>query len=54
MAQGENFFIRPPLSTDDQIEKPWSFMPDDMQIYSRALSPEEVARHYQAQAANKP
>ena len=54
MAQGENFFIRPPLSTDDQIEKPWPFMPDDVQIYSRALSPEEVARHYQAQAANKP
>jgi formylglycine-generating enzyme required for sulfatase activity len=54
VAQGGNFFIRPPLSADDQIEKPWSFMLDDVQIYSRALSPEEVARHYQAQAANKP
>jgi hypothetical protein len=54
VAQGGNFFIRPPLSTDDQIEKPWSFMLDDVQIYNRALSPEEVARHYQAQAANKP
>ena len=54
VAQGGNFFFRPPLPSDGEIEKPWSFMRDDVRSYSRALSPEEVASHYQEQAAGKP
>jgi formylglycine-generating enzyme required for sulfatase activity len=54
VAQGGNFFFRPPLSSDGEIEKPWSFMLDDVRIYSRALSTKEVARHYQEQAPGKP
>lgn len=53
VAQGGNFFFRPPLPSDGEIEKPWSFMLDDVRIYSRALSTKEVDRHYQEQAASK-
>ena len=53
VAQGGNFFFRPPLPSDGEIEKPWSFMLDDVRIYSRALSTKEVDRHYQEQAASR-
>ena len=53
VAQGGNFFFRPPLPSDGEIEKPWSFMLDDVRIYSRALSTKEVDRHYQEQAPSK-
>ena len=53
VAQGGNFFFRPPLPSDGEIEKPWSFMLDDVRIYSRALSAMEVARHFEDDAAGK-
>jgi len=53
VGRGEHFFLRPPLAADNEIENPWSFMLDDVSLYSRALSAMEVARHFEDDAAGK-
>ncbi len=53
VPQGEHFYLRPPLTGDCTIEGPWSFMLDDVRIYSGALSTTEVINHYQEQNAGR-
>ena len=53
VSKGEHFYLRPPLPSDEQIEKPWAFMLDDVRIYNRALSADEVATHHEEEAAGK-
>ena len=53
VAQGEHFYLRSPLPADDKIEAPWAFMLDDVRIYNRALSAEEVAMSHEKEAERK-
>ena len=53
VPEGGRFFLRPPLPADREIDRPWSFLLDDVRIYSRALTPTEVARHYQQQSTGR-
>ena len=50
VPQGARFFLRPPLPGDRAIDQPWSFMVDDVRIYNRTLTANEVLRHYQKEA----
>jgi len=53
VAAGDHFFARPPLVADDQLERPWSYLLDDVRVYSRALSADEATKHFEAQAEGR-
>ena len=53
VSKAGHFYLRPPLPSDEEIEKPWAFTLDDVRIYNRALSADEVATHHEEEAAGK-
>jgi formylglycine-generating enzyme required for sulfatase activity len=53
VPQGEHFYLRTPLEGDSAIKGAWSFMLDDVRIYSRVISNSEVASHYKKQNAGR-
>jgi len=45
-SSAKNLYLRYPVVYGDKVEPPFKCMMDDVRIYSRALSEEEVIRHY--------
>ncbi|MFH0965435.1 MAG: SUMF1/EgtB/PvdO family nonheme iron enzyme [Planctomycetota bacterium] len=53
IAQGKNFYLRCPLPGDAKVEGTFTFMLDDVRVYNRALSAEEVASDYSKEMKEK-
>jgi len=53
ITQGENFYLRCPLAADDTVEGAFEFMLDDVRIYNRVLTAEEIAKDYREEVKEK-
>ena len=53
IAKGENFYLRPPLHGDANVEGGCAFMLDDVRVYNRALSREEILARYREDTEKK-
>ncbi|MFH0962736.1 MAG: LamG domain-containing protein [Planctomycetota bacterium] len=51
--QGGNFYLRYPVVYGDKVDPPFKCMMDNVRVYNRALSAEEIAAHYRAEAQGK-
>ena len=49
-----NLYLRYPVVWGDKVDPPFRCMMDDVRIYSRALSEDEVARHYSQEVPERP
>jgi len=50
----KNLYLRYPVVWGDKVEPPFKCMMDDVRIYNRALSEEEVVRHYSEEVKERP
>ncbi|MCK4323489.1 MAG: LamG domain-containing protein [Armatimonadetes bacterium] len=46
-TDGGNFFLRYPVLYRDEVKPPFKCMMDDVRVYNRVLTPEEVLSHYE-------
>jgi len=46
-TDGGNFFLRYPVLYRDAVKPPFKCMMDDVRVYNRVLTPEEVLSHYE-------
>ncbi|MFH0965009.1 MAG: LamG domain-containing protein [Planctomycetota bacterium] len=49
-----NLYLRYPVVWGDKVEPPFKCMMDEVRIYNRALSEEEVIRHYEEEIKERP
>ena len=53
IVQGKNFYLGSPPEALYPAQPPFEFMLDNVKVYDRALSEEEVAQHYQEEVREK-
>ncbi len=53
IVHGGDFYLRYPLVAGTKVEPPFKCIMDDVRVYNRALSEEEVLRHYRGSAREK-
>ena len=53
VTQGENFYLRCPLAADDTVEGAFTFMLDDVRVYNRVLSAQEIAENFRLEETKR-